>query len=143
MSKNSHSHSHSHHSFIDQSALKIRLDKWLWVCRFYKTRSIAKQAIDSGKVSYQGKKPKKGKIIQIGDEVFLKQGMDEKTIIVLQISSQRSSATIAQTLYAETEVSIKQRNEKQRIRALSPQISHQKPTKKQRRQIHQFKKESF
>jgi len=79
--------------------LKIRLDKWLWACRFYKTRAIAKAAIEGGKVHYQGQKPKPGKWVQTGHEVQLRQGFDQKTVIVKELSDKRGSATIAQALY--------------------------------------------
>ncbi len=122
-----------------QSNPAIRLDKWLWACRFYKTRAIAKAAIDGGKVHYQGVKPKPGKSVQIGDLVRLKQGYDEKTVEVKALSDRRQSATIAQTLYQETPESIKKREEITNLRKLSAPATEGKPDKKQRRQIHRFK----
>lgn len=118
---------------------KIRLDKWLWACRFYKTRAIAKSAIDGGKVHYEGQKPKPGKIVQIGDTIKLRQGFNEKTVIVKALSDQRGSATIAQTLYEETAESIKKREEIAQMRKLSAPQTGGKPDKKQRRLIHRFK----
>ncbi len=117
----------------------IRLDKWLWACRFYKTRAIAKAAIDGGKVQYEGAKPKPGKSVQIGDNIKLKQGFDEKTVVVEALSDRRQSATIAQTLYKETRESIKRREEIANLRKLSAPSTQGKPDKKQRRQIHRFK----
>lgn len=117
----------------------IRIDKWLWACRFYKTRAIAKAAIEGGKVNYQGQKPKPGKIIKIGESVKLRQGTDEKTVIVLAVSDKRQSATIAQTLYQETEESILKRQEISQMRKMSSPATSGRPDKKQRRLIHRFK----
>lgn len=118
---------------------KIRIDKWLWACRFYKTRAIAKAAIEGGKVQYQGQKPKPGKIIQVGEEVKLRQGYDEKTVIIIELSDRRQSAPIAQTLYRETEESILKREEVTQMRKLSAPSTTGRPDKKQRRLIHKFK----
>jgi len=117
----------------------IRLDKWLWACRFYKTRAISKAAIDGGKIHYNGNKPKPGKIVQLGDTIKLRQGFDEKTVIVAALSDRRQSATIAQTLYQETIESTQKRQEIARLRKLSAPSTQGKPDKKQRRQIHRFK----
>ncbi|MBV1911944.1 MAG: RNA-binding protein [Kangiellaceae bacterium] len=119
--------------------ISVRLDKWLWACRFYKTRAIAKAAIEGGKVHYEGTKPKPSKLIQIGDEVKLRQGFDEKTIKVVNLSNRRQSATIAQTLYQETDRSIQMRQEIANLRKLSAPSTQGKPDKKQRRQIHRFR----
>ena len=130
----------SNNSSSDPSSSQaIRLDKWLWACRFYKTRAIAKAAIDGGKVQYRGNKPKPGKSVQIGDLVKLKQGFDEKTVVVKALSDRRQSATIAQTLYKETNDSVKRREEIANLRKLSAPSTQGKPDKKQRRQIHRFK----
>ena len=126
----------------NQSQVKIRLDKWLWACRFYKTRAIAKQAIEGGKIHYEGIKPKTGKIVKIGDTVKLRQGFDEKTVIVTELSDSRRNATFAQTLYQETEDSVIKRKEIAQMRKLSAPATQGKPDKKQRRQIHRFKSQS-
>jgi ribosome-associated heat shock protein Hsp15 len=119
--------------------IKIRLDKWLWACRFYKTRAIAKAAIDGGKVHYQGSKPKPGKFVNLGDQVQLRQGFDQKTVIVKGLSDKRGSATIAQTLYEETAESIAKRQEIAQMRKMSAPATTGRPDKKQRRLIHRFK----
>lgn len=121
---------------------KIRLDKWLWACRFYKTRALAKAAIDGGKVHYQGNKPKVGRNVQIGETVRIRQGYDEKTVIVIALSQRRQSATIAQTLYEETKDSIQKREEIANLRKMAAPSTQGKPDKKQRRQIHRFKRNS-
>ncbi|MGB0495007.1 MAG: RNA-binding S4 domain-containing protein [Kangiellaceae bacterium] len=121
---------------------KIRLDKWLWACRFYKTRGIAKQAIEGGKVHYEGAKPKTGKIIKVGDKIKLRQGFDEKTVVITALSDIRKNATFAQTLYRETEESVMKRTEIAQMRKMSAPATQGKPDKKQRRQIHRFKNEN-
>ena len=123
----------------DNKSESIRLDKWLWACRFYKTRTISKAAIDGGKIHYNGNKPKPGKIVQLGDTIKLRQGFDEKTVLVTALSDRRQSASIAQTLYQETAESIKKREEIANLRKLSAPSTQGKPDKKQRRQIHRFK----
>ena len=122
---------------IGQSA-SVRLDKWLWACRFYKTRALAKAAIEGGKIRYEGNKPKPGKSVIIGDAVKLRQGFDEKTVKVVALSDSRQSATIAQQLYKETSESIKEREKIAILRKMSAPSTQGKPNKKQRRQIHRF-----
>ena len=123
------------------SASKVRLDKWLWAARFYKTRAKAKEAIDGGKVHIDGVRGKAAKELQIGLEIRLRQGWDEKTVIVKDLSYQRRNATIAETLYEETAESIEQRllHAAQRKSAGEHAVSNERPTKKGRRLIHQFR----
>ena len=118
---------------------KIRLDKWLWACRFYKTRAIAKAAIEGGKVHYEGQKPKPGKQVQLGESIKLRQGYDEKTVIVIGLSDKRGPAKVAQTLYQESETSIQKREEIAQMRKLAAPTTNKRPDKKQRRMIHRFK----
>lgn len=120
----------------------VRVDKWLWVCRFFKTRNLAKQNIDGGKVKVNNVRAKPSRDLQVGDLVQLRQGWDEKTVRVLILSEQRKGAAAAQTLYEETEESIAERERNASIRKAggkSMLISDRRPTKKERRQIHQFK----
>lgn len=119
-----------------------RLDKWLWAARFYKTRAIAKQMIDGGKVFYNGQRSKSGKAVAIGDIITVRQGYDEKRVAVIALADKRKDATFAQTLYQETSESLESREKislarKQGI-LFSP-ASETKPDKKQRRQIRQLK----
>ena len=86
---------------------KIRLDKWLWAARFYKTRAIAKQSIEGGKVHCNGTRSKPSKEITLGTRIALRQGFDDKTVIVKALSDKRKSAPEALLLYEETEESIK------------------------------------
>lgn len=85
----------------------IRLDKWLWAARFYKTRSIAKAMIESGKVHYNNQRAKVSKIVEVGAMLKLRQGNEEKEIQILALSDQRRGVPEAQLLYQETESSMK------------------------------------
>ena len=125
--------------------LTVRLDKWLWAARFYKTRAIAKQMIDGGKVHYNGQRTKSSKNVEIGARIQLRQGFDEKELTILAVSDRRGNATMAQELYQETETSIKKRElaaEARRLNRLNNPIPDQKPDKKQRRQIVRFKQKA-
>jgi ribosome-associated heat shock protein Hsp15 len=119
-----------------------RLDKWLWAARFYRTRAIAKQMIDGGKVFYNGQRTKSGKAVSIGDIIKIRQGFEEKEITVLALADKRSDATFAQTLYQENPQSIESREKNALARKqgilLSP-ASDTKPDKKQRRKLREFK----
>ncbi len=119
-----------------------RLDKWLWAARFYRTRAIAKQMIDGGKVFYNGQRTKSGKAVSIGDIIKIRQGFEEKTVTVILLADKRSDATFAQTLYQESKESIDTREKNTLARKqgilLSP-ASDSKPDKKQRRKLREFK----
>ena len=120
---------------------RLRLDKWLWAARFYKTRSVAKHAIEGGKVYCEGSRCKPGKEVEIGMEIRLRQGLDEKTVIIQALSEQRRGAPEAQLLYAETEESIELREKQALERKAQPSVwqSDGKPNKRDRRLIHRFK----
>ena len=81
---------------------KIRLDKWLWAARFFKTRALAKDAIEGGKVHYEGQRCKVSKSPEIGAKLTIRQGFDEKIVIIKALSGQRRGAAEAQLLYEET-----------------------------------------
>ncbi len=119
-----------------------RLDKWLWAARFYKTRAIAKQMIDGGKVFYNGQRAKSSKAVAIGDFIKVRQGFDEKEVEVIALADKRRDATFAQTLFKETAKSIEIREKNSLARQqgilLSP-ASDTKPDKKQRRKLREFK----
>ncbi|MGK0441012.1 MAG: ribosome-associated heat shock protein Hsp15 [Pseudohongiellaceae bacterium] len=123
---------------------KTRLDKWLWAARFYKTRSMAKQAIEGGKVHYNGQRSKVSKDVEVGALMTIRQGDDDKEVEVLELSAQRRGAPEAQKLYRETEESISKReaSAKQRKAFHGSGLPSVRPTKKQRRQIHRFKNDS-
>jgi len=120
---------------------RLRLDKWLWAARFYKTRSVAKQAIDGGKVYCEGSRCKPGKEVEVGMKIRLRQGFDEKTVTIKALSEQRRGAPEAQRLYEETEESIEERLKQAAQRKAQPSLgpSTGKPNKKDRRLIHRFK----
>jgi ribosome-associated heat shock protein Hsp15 len=129
----------------DKTADAVRIDKWLWAARFFKTRTLAKQAIEGGKVHYNGQRVKTSKIVELNAELRVLCGWDEKTILVTGLSSQRRSATEASKLYSETEASIalrEQRATERKVANLTMPSYAKRPTKKQRRQIHRFKQES-
>jgi ribosome-associated heat shock protein Hsp15 len=120
---------------------KVRLDKWLWAARFFKTRALAKAAIESGKVHWRGERCKPGKEPRIGDEFQIRAGFDERTVVVQALSTVRRGAPEAQALYAETAESIAKRENAAAMRTAGGiGISTEgRPTKKQRRQLHQFR----
>ena len=123
-------------------ALKVRLDKWLWAARFYKTRAIAREMVQGGKVHYNGQRSKASKIVEIGAVIKLAQGVDEKTITVLNILEKRQSAPIAQTMYQESDASIAKREENTIARKNNSFFAPhpvKKPDKKQRRELLKMK----
>ena len=117
-----------------------RLDKWLWAARFYKTRALAKAAIESGKVHCRGERCKPGKEPRVGHEFVLRTGFDERTVVVKALSVVRRGAPEAQTLYEETEESVRRREQAAEMRKAGAMgvTTDGRPTKKQRRQIHQL-----
>ncbi|PAV24815.1 RNA-binding protein [Tamilnaduibacter salinus] len=126
----------------DNSDHRVRLDKWLWAARFYKTRSIAKAAIEGGKVHYNQHRTKPGKMVEEGATVRLKQGTQEKVVVIDRLSEVRRGAPEAQTLYHETEDSQARREEEQwRRRTLqaADRPPARRPNKKDRRDIRRFK----
>lgn len=123
---------------------KVRLDKWLWAARFYKTRALAKAAIESGKVHCRGERCKPGKEPRVGDEFELRTGFDARTVVVKALSVVRRGAPEAQLLYEETPQSVAKREEAAQLRKAGSLgvTTDGRPTKKQRRQLHQFHSES-
>ncbi|MEE4306069.1 S4 domain-containing protein [Pseudomonas alliivorans] len=120
---------------------KVRLDKWLWAARFFKTRALAKAAIESGKVHCRGERCKPGKEPRVGDEFQIRMGFDERTVVVETLSVVRRGAPEAQTLYRETPESITRREHAaaQRKAGNLGVTTEGRPTKKQRRQIFDFR----
>jgi ribosome-associated heat shock protein Hsp15 len=122
---------------------KIRIDKWLWAARFYKTRMLAKQAIDGGKIHCDGQRVKPSKEAVIGLELTIRQDWDEKTVIIKALSAQRRGAPEAASLYEETEASktLREKRAAERKAGLGNYIiSDHRPTKKERRHIHRFQR---
>lgn len=126
---------------------KVRIDKWLWAARFFKTRSLAKQALEGGKVQCDGQKVKPSKDITTGLTLTIRQGYDDKVVLVKALSDKRRGAPEAQLLYEETAESIAKREERAAQRkagGLAGQIvSDHRPNKKERRQIHRFQRQQL
>ena len=130
------------HSQIEEEKEAVRLDKWLWAARFYKTRTLAKEMIDGGKVHYNGQRSKPKKIVEVGATLKVRQGSDEKEIVVLALSTQRRGAPEAQLLYRETEQSLVNREKlamARKMNALSMPHPDRRPDKKERRDLLKFK----
>ena len=125
---------------------KVRLDKWLWAARFYKTRSISRDAIDGGKVHVNGQRVKPSRDAQLDDIITLRHGIDEKTVVIKALSSNRLSAPDAQKLYEETQESLQKREEeaakRKALRGSNP-LFEGRPDKKQRRDIHKLRQMDF
>ncbi|WP_296317522.1 ribosome-associated heat shock protein Hsp15 [Gilliamella sp.] len=120
----------------------IRLDKWLWAARFYKSRSLAREMVDGGKVHYNGQRTKPSKLVEVGAILTLRQGSVQKTVRVLAISEQRRTAIEAQQLYQETPDSIAKREKIAQARKLNALIMphpDRRPDKKERRNLIKFK----
>ena len=123
---------------------RLRVDKWLWAARFFKTRSIAKTAIEGGKVHLNGQRVKVSREITVGETLVIKQGWDEKEIVVLGLSAQRGPATVARELYEETAASIEKRErEAQARKAAGGAVARptQKPGKHQRKALERLRKQ--
>ncbi len=127
-----------------QSDTSVRLDKWLWAARFFKTRSLARDMVQSGKVQYNGQRCKPSRTVEVGATIVCPSGYDVKEVIVEELSEQRRSAELAQTLYTETKQSIEKREQNAEARKLNAFHSPRpdaRPDKKQRRKIIQFKQQ--
>jgi len=121
---------------------KVRIDKWLWAARFFKTRSMAAQAVSGGKVYINDARIKPARMVQAGDELRIRRGEVEFTVIVQGVTDRRRPAKEAQLLYTETETSLRQREEMQeqkRLEAAGRMHGPMKrPDKRSRRQIRSF-----
>lgn len=124
----------------------IRIDKWLWAARFYKTRSIARQMIEGGKVDYNGSRAKPSRAVEIGAVIKLLQGNARREVEVLALSDVRGPAKEAQLLYKETEESIKKREEiikmNKTLNLINPRPDT-KPNKKERRALINLKQNGY
>jgi ribosome-associated heat shock protein Hsp15 len=121
---------------------KVRLDKWLWAARFFKTRALAAEAIDGGKVDVNGDRAKRAKQLQVGDEVRLRQGPVEWAVIVRDVQGRRGSAEIARGLYAETDEGRRKREiVTEQLKSMPTAFSYgdSKPGKRDRRALRRLK----
>ena len=126
---------------MSEQTHKIRLDKWLWAARFFKTRALAKGAIEGGKVHYEGQRCKVSKTVDVGAKLTIRQGFDEKIVMIKAVSEQRRGAPEARLLYEETPESIKARMDKAEYRKVvkaSQAAPDHKPNKKERRDMRRF-----
>ncbi len=117
---------------------RTRLDRWLWAARLFKTRSLAQAAVEGGKVHYDGGRIKPGHEVRIGARISVRQGDDDRELVVLALSVSRGPAAVAQELYQETAASLAARTEaaaSRRAAALSAPVSDGRPDKRQRRQF--------
>jgi len=121
---------------------RVRIDKWLWAARFYKTRSLATDAVAGGKVAVNGERAKPAKAIKPGDEIRLRLGPQEYIVMVTALAERRGSATVAHTLYEETEPSRLARERLSAQLKLAPaafQFDEKgRPSKKDRRDLSKF-----
>ena len=121
----------------------LRIDKWLWAARFFKTRSRAKEAVAGGKVHLNGNRVKPARDVRLGDRLAITQGQIEVEVLVQAIREQRGSATLAQQMYSETEDSIARRTEmKKKREVLQPDLvrSTSKPNKWEQRRLARLKR---
>ena len=127
----------------EQGNSKVRIDKWLWAARFFKTRSLAKTAIEGGKVQLAGQKVKVSREVAPGDMLRIRQGWDEREVKVLATSEQRRAAPIAQTLYEETEASIERRARAAEARKAAGTLARpsQRPGKHERKALERLRKQ--
>ena len=122
----------------------MRLDKWLWAARFFKTRSLAAEEIGKGRVSVNGQAAKASKDVRVGDVLEFRQGVVRRTVAVLGVSAVRGPAPVAQALYQETAESIAAREDAALARRLTPEpaasIGHGRPTKRNQRDLADWKR---
>jgi len=123
----------------DASGAKVRLDKWLWAARFFKTRSLSADEIGKGRVQVNGQAAKASRDVRVGDLIALRQGHVARTVLVTAASEQRGPASVAQTMYAETAESIVAREKQALERRMNTEpslaIEQGRPTKRDRRQL--------
>ncbi len=116
----------------------VRIDKWLWAARFFKTRSLAAEAVERGRVKIHGERCKPSRGVRIGDLLDIDNGSTEWQVRVAGLSGQRGPATVARQLYAETDDSVRRRDEhaeKRRLFSEPGESLRGRPTKRDRRQL--------
>ena len=116
---------------------RLRIDRWLWAARFFRTRSLAKDAIEGGKVHCDGQRVKVSKAVHVGMTLTIRQGDAERDIEILALSDERGAAAQAQTLYRESEESLKRR-EQRRLHGGRNEAPAHRPDKRERRRIIRF-----
>jgi len=124
---------------------KTRLDKWLWAARFFKTRALAADAIESGKIDVNDDRPKRGRAVHLGDRLTIRLGPYQHHVVVRGLSGRRGPAAVARELYEETADSIAARERTaERLRSAPPPVFYEggRPTKRDRRAIERLKDEN-
>lgn len=119
----------------------VRIDKWLWAARFFKTRALAQKAVAGGKVHVNGHRVKPAHGLKVGDEVRVTKGPQQYELLVEGLSEKRGPAKVAETLYLETQESLERRKRETEIRKMERMarpIPERRPDKKQRRQLRQM-----
>ena len=120
----------------------VRLDKWLWAARFFKTRSVAREAVSGGKVHLNGNRAKPGRSLNVGDVLQIQRGDDLYTITIVELGIRRGPAAVAQTLYEETDESRLKREqlvEQRKLEHDQHARRERRPDKRQRRRLVRFK----
>ncbi|MDX1803454.1 MAG: S4 domain-containing protein [Alcanivorax sp.] len=123
----------------------VRIDSWLWAARFFKTRTLAKTAIEGGKVHLDGSRTKPSKAVQPGQTVTITKGTEHFEVVVEALSSKRGPAKVAQALYQETPASQARRaqsSEQRRLARAAAAAPDHRPSKKERRDIQRFKRDN-
>ena len=126
-----------------ESSDPVRLDKWLWAARFFKTRSLAAEAIDGGKIDVNGDRAKRSRLVHTGDTIAVRKPPFEQVVVVRALSETRGSGAIAATLYEETsESKVAREKLAAQLRAMGPPAFRDqgKPSKKERREIDRFRR---
>jgi ribosome-associated heat shock protein Hsp15 len=126
--------------------MSLRLDKWLWAARFFKTRALATAACDAGRVTCNNQPAKPSRILKVGDALHVRSESGDFEIEVLELSDQRGSATVAASLFRETDASRELRAKVAEARKATfladPDFSPRRPNKRDRRLIHSFRGKS-
>ena len=120
---------------------KVRIDKWLWAARFFKTRALASDAVNGGKVHLNGQRIKASRAVKINDLYEIHRGFERISVVVNELSDRRGPAKVAQTLYTETDSSISRREkeaEQRKMARLQRPVLDHRPTKKERRKLRTF-----
>lgn len=120
----------------------MRLDKWLWAARFFKTRSVASDAVDGGKVKVNGANVKPAKDVKVGDRLHIRAGEQDWEVVIQGLNEQRRPASEAQLLYRETPESIERRAKAAELKKMAPMPGAEekgRPTKRDRRQLDRFR----
>jgi ribosome-associated heat shock protein Hsp15 len=131
------------HDEVGEHPGRVRLDKWLWAARFYKTRGLSAEAIDSGKIEVNGDRAKRSRLVQAGDRIRIRIGPYEHVVAVKGVSERRGSAPVAQSLYEEDQESRKARETMAaHVRAMNANTGYEsgRPTKKDRRDIERMRR---